>query len=99
MSEWVDAPGLTYEPIDGDADVLPGIRILATPGHSPGHQSLVVDTRRGPVLLAGQAVYSREEWLDRPGREGRSRARDLARYDASLRRLHETAATPGAFRA
>jgi N-acyl homoserine lactone hydrolase len=91
--EWVDGPGVTYAPIDGDADVLPGIRILATPGHSPGHQSLLVDTRHGRVLLAGQAVYSREEWLDLPGREGRSGGRDLARYDASLQRLHDTAAS------
>jgi len=92
VTAWVDGPGVTYRPIDGDTDALPGIRILATPGHSPGHQSLLVDTRAGRVLLAGQAVYSRDEWLDRPGREGRSHARDLARYDASLRRLHETAA-------
>ena len=91
VAAWVDGPGVTYRLIDGDTDVLPGIRILATPGHSPGHQSLLVATRRGPVLLAGQAVYSREEWLDLPGREGRSSTRDPARYDASLRRLHETA--------
>ncbi len=89
---WIDGPGVTYAAIDGDTDVLPGIRILSTPGHSPGHQSLLVTTRRGPVLLAGQAVYSREEWLDRPGREGRSGVRDPARYEASLRRLHATAA-------
>jgi len=92
IPEWIDAPGVTYQVIDGDTDLLPGIRVLATPGHTAGHQSLIVSTRRGPVLLTGQAVYSRDEWLGRPGREGRSSARDQARYDASLRRLHETAA-------
>jgi glyoxylase-like metal-dependent hydrolase (beta-lactamase superfamily II) len=85
---FIDGPGVRYVEIEGDRDVAPGIRILATPGHSAGHQSLLVETRRGRVVLTGQAVYSRDEWLDRAGREGRSHARDLAAYDASLRRLH-----------
>ena len=38
------------------------------------------------VLLAGQAVYSRDEWEGRPGREGRTTARD-DRYDETVRRL------------
>jgi N-acyl homoserine lactone hydrolase len=84
---WIDGPGVTYEVIDGDRDVAPGLRILATPGHSPGHQSLLVETRRGSQLLVGQAVYSRAEWLDEPGREGRSSARDRAAYDRSVARL------------
>jgi glyoxylase-like metal-dependent hydrolase (beta-lactamase superfamily II) len=83
----VDLAGLDYRIIDGDADVMPGIRIVATPGHTDGHQSLVVETRRGRVLLAGQAIYSRDEWLDRPGREGFSRARDRAAYERSVDRL------------
>ncbi len=83
VTEWVDGPGLRYEPIDGDREVLPGITILASPGHTAGHQSLLVATRRGRVLLAGQAVYSRDEWEGRPGREGRTTARD-ARYDETV---------------
>src|SRR6266542_2312386 len=46
--EWVDFPGATYREVAGDHEVQPGIRIFATPGHSPGHQSLVVDTPDGP---------------------------------------------------
>jgi len=87
IREWVDAPGLRYEVIDGDREVLPGIRILATPGHTAGHQSLLVETRRGRVLLAGQAIYGREEWLDQPGREGRTYAPDQDAYDRSRARL------------
>jgi N-acyl homoserine lactone hydrolase len=88
----VDGPRVTYRIIEGDTDLLPGIRVVATPGHSAGHQSLVVTTERGAALLAGQAVYSLEEWFDRPGREGRSSARDVARYDSSLRKLRATGA-------
>jgi N-acyl homoserine lactone hydrolase len=87
VAAWIDGPATTYRVIDGDTDAAPGIRILATPGHTAGHQSLVVETRRGRVLLAGQAVYSRDEWLGRPGREGRSTARDQAAYDRSIVRL------------
>ena len=84
---WIDGPGVTYLEADGDHELVPGIRVLATPGHSPGHQSLVVDQGDGPVILTGQAVYGLDEWLAQPGREGRSSARDRAAYDASLARL------------
>jgi glyoxylase-like metal-dependent hydrolase (beta-lactamase superfamily II) len=62
-----DFPGATLEEIDGDAEPLPGIRIIATPGHSPGHQSLVVETTEGRVILGGQAFdftsdYARQRY-------------------------------------
>ncbi len=56
LPEVVDFPGAALELHDGEADVAPGIRIIPTPGHTPGHQSLLVETREGPVLLAGQAT-------------------------------------------
>ncbi len=77
----IDFDGARLEPRPGDHEVAPGIRIFATPGHSPGHQSLVVDTADGPLLLAGQAVYSAGEWAATPG----------ARYGSDDRRArHET---------
>jgi N-acyl homoserine lactone hydrolase len=86
--EWIDAPGLDYRIIDGDHEVAPGVRIISTPGHTLGHQSLTVTTDRGLVILAGQAVYSVGEWMGDPtAREGRSRAPDPAAYDRSIARL------------
>ncbi len=32
--EWVDFPGATYVEHDGEAEALPGIRLLPTPGHA-----------------------------------------------------------------
>jgi N-acyl homoserine lactone hydrolase len=87
VRSWIEGPETRYEVLEGDVDVAEGIRILATPGHTPGHQSMVVSTRRGRVLLAGQAIYSRDEWLGRPGREGRTTARDQPAYDRSIGRL------------
>ena len=62
ISEWIEFAGARYEPIDGDAEPVAGIQLLATPGHTRGHQSAVIATRDGPVVLAGQAVYSVAEW-------------------------------------
>ena len=83
----IGGPGVTYTQIRGDHDVAPGLRILATPGHTVGHQSLLVETRRGRTLLTGQAIYSRDEWEGRPGREGRTRAPDADAYDASVAKM------------
>ena len=86
--DWVDFPGARIEQVAGDHAPVPGVRIFATPGHSPGHQSLVVATEDGPLLLAGQAVYSHGEWQGIDGaREGASRAPDTAAYASSVNRL------------
>ena len=88
IREWIDFPGARYEHVAGDHEPVPGIRIFATPGHSPGHQSLVVATPDGPLLLAGQAVYSHGEWVGLDGaREGATRAPDTAAYAGSVERL------------
>jgi glyoxylase-like metal-dependent hydrolase (beta-lactamase superfamily II) len=87
--EWVDFPGARYVQLTGDHEPFEGLRIVATPGHTAGHQSLAVETDRGLVLLAGQAVYTVDEWAGAPDElEGRTGAPDRAAYDRSLERLH-----------
>jgi N-acyl homoserine lactone hydrolase len=87
--EWIDAPGPdAYILVDGDHDIAPGIRLIATPGHTRGHQSLAVATREGVAVLAGQACYTAGEWEGDPDAvEGRSGAPAKAEYDASIKRL------------
>lgn len=63
IPEWVDFPGATYQQVIADAEVVSNIRIIATPGHTPGHQSVVVETEEGRVIIAGQAVYSASEYV------------------------------------
>jgi N-acyl homoserine lactone hydrolase len=51
-----DLPELCYTAVDGDVELEPGLRLLLTPGHVPGHQSVFVETADGPVLLAIDAI-------------------------------------------
>ena len=53
--ELVDFNGVTYEVVDGETEILPGVHVLPTPGHTAGHQSLAVECSDGTVVLAGQA--------------------------------------------
>jgi glyoxylase-like metal-dependent hydrolase (beta-lactamase superfamily II) len=53
--ELVDFPGARYEELDGEAEIWPGVWVIPTPGHTDGHQSLVVCQPDGTVILAGQA--------------------------------------------
>ena len=86
VTEWVDFAGARYETLDGDAEPLPGIRLLATPGHTRGHQSALVATRDGDVVLAGQAVYSVAEWRGESDTAERTpRAAESVRRLKSLR--------------
>jgi N-acyl homoserine lactone hydrolase len=62
LPEIVDFPGAELELHEGDADIAPGLRIIPTPGHTPGHQSLVVDTGDGRVVIAGQATNDASEY-------------------------------------
>ncbi|MEV6121875.1 N-acyl homoserine lactonase family protein [Streptomyces sp. NPDC052077] len=55
FEELVDFPGAVYEEIAGEAEVRPGVRIIPTPGHTEGHQSLALRQDDGTVVLAGQA--------------------------------------------
>ena len=50
-----------YRLIEGDLELLPGVFLVFTPGHTPGSQSMVLNLpETGTVILTGDAVYSRE---------------------------------------
>jgi N-acyl homoserine lactone hydrolase len=55
LPELIDAPGLRYELVDGETEILPGVFVIPTPGHTAGHQSVVVRRRDGTVIVAGQS--------------------------------------------
>jgi N-acyl homoserine lactone hydrolase len=52
-----DHPSLHYHLIDGDFELVPGVELLETSGHVPGHQSILVRLPlTGNILLAADAV-------------------------------------------
>ena len=74
--EWVDFPDARYEAVEGDREIVDGVSVLATPGHTPGHQSVTVRTGDGLVLIVGQAAQDARSFATGPA-------------DASIQRLRE----------
>ena len=66
-SQW-DQPPSHYQLVDGDTQLLPGIELIETSGHVPGHQAVLVSLpQTGPVLLAIDAVAVQAHFTaDRP---------------------------------
>jgi N-acyl homoserine lactone hydrolase len=63
LEEWVRFPGAAYELLEGDAELFPGVSVLFTPGHSAGHQAVVVEADDGLTVLAGDVTYSMRELI------------------------------------
>jgi glyoxylase-like metal-dependent hydrolase (beta-lactamase superfamily II) len=58
VREWVDFPGATYVEHDGEAEILPGVRLLPAPGHTAGHQIVVVETRSSSAATSATGSRS-----------------------------------------
>lgn len=54
----------TYKAIKGDYDVVPGVKCLFTPGHTPGCQSVAVETSKGVYIIVGDTVPLYENIAD-----------------------------------
>lgn len=39
--------------VEGETEIFPGIIMFPTPGHTPGHMSVLVNTAEGPVCVTG----------------------------------------------
>ena len=46
----------------GEEEIVPGISVFPTPGHSPGHQAVSVQTEAGACVLAGDLFFVRENF-------------------------------------
>jgi glyoxylase-like metal-dependent hydrolase (beta-lactamase superfamily II) len=48
--------------LDGDGELADGVRIIATPGHTPGHQSVVIEGGSDVAVIAAQCVWTLGEF-------------------------------------
>jgi N-acyl homoserine lactone hydrolase len=39
--------------VEGDQEIVPGIQVMLTPGHTPGGQSIVINTKKGKAVITG----------------------------------------------
>jgi N-acyl homoserine lactone hydrolase len=91
-AEWFDFAGARFELLDGDAEIAEGVRVVATPGHTVGHQSVLVDTADGAAVMIGDAAYTSDIYRDTdkadlsmwPGQHS-----DRKAWTKSLRKLHQ----------
>jgi len=44
---------ITFDAVQGDTSLFPGVAVILTPGHTPGAQSVAVETAKGKVIIAG----------------------------------------------
>jgi glyoxylase-like metal-dependent hydrolase (beta-lactamase superfamily II) len=65
--------------VDGDTALSEGVRILSTPGHTPGHQSVLVEGGDESLLVTGDLLVHAVQLLDPALAYGHDLDADLAR--------------------
>jgi N-acyl homoserine lactone hydrolase len=88
IREWVDAPGVRYVPVDGELELLPGVRLVSAPGHTNGSQVVVVETGARPSIIAGDTAITFGD-LAEPQTEGQRLVRALDPEAVWLAHTHE----------
>lgn len=57
------SPDIKWKLVEGDQILTPGLTVLFTPGHTPGHQSVMVDLPKfGTIILSGDAGHFQENF-------------------------------------
>lgn len=80
--------------VDGDTPVAGPVRVVATPGHTPGHQSVLVDSGDDTMLVTGDLLVHAVQLVDPDLAYALETDPELAR-DSRKRRLADLAATGG----
>ena len=50
--------GLEFEVVEGDTEIIEGVKVMLTPGHTPGGHSVAVRTPKGTAIIAGLCTIS-----------------------------------------
>jgi N-acyl homoserine lactone hydrolase len=93
LASWFDFAGARFELLDGDTEIMPGLSVITTPGHTVGHQSVLVHGTDGDDLLIGDAVYTPTQYAGPDDQElPLGQAADRESWAASRRRIRATEA-------
>jgi N-acyl homoserine lactone hydrolase len=89
LADWFDFMGARFELLDGDAEILPGLSVITTPGHTIGHQSVRVQAADGTDdVLIGDAAYTPRQYRDPDSDDlPRGQASDVPAWRSSVRRV------------
>jgi N-acyl homoserine lactone hydrolase len=91
LHDWFGFMNARFELVDGDAEILPGLSVVATPGHTVGHQCVVVRGDAGDDLLIGDAAYTPRQYADPPGPLPDGQASDVPAWHDSVQRIRALA--------
>jgi len=58
---WALCPPSRQRRVIGDEQIADGVKILATPGHTAGHQSVLIEAGHERVVVGGQLVWAADE--------------------------------------
>lgn len=86
VPEWAAIPERRLRLAGGDEEVADGVRLLATPGHTPGHQSVVIEGGGRRVVLAAQCAFRAAEL--RSGQPSAANLHDPSLAEVARHSLH-----------
>lgn len=90
-----DYAGLDLEAVSGDVEIVPGVSVIYTPGHTWGTMSLRVDLENeGTKIFTSDAVYLGQSWG--PPAVGAAIVWDSLRWLESVEKLRGIADATGA---
>ena len=88
LYDWFGFMNARWELLDGDVEILPGLSVITTPGHTVGHQCVVVATSDQADLLIGDAAYTPHQFTGPPDEDVLpGQASNLVAWRGSLDRI------------
>ena len=92
LYDWFGFMDARWELLDGDTEILPGLSVVTTPGHTVGHQCVVVSSADGQDLLVGDAAYTPRQYASPADKDlPPGQAADPVAWRGSLGRIRSLA--------